>query len=147
MELKEGMYIRINGKKANDYFYHNWFGIKKIEHILAFKQEYMYCTKNDNGYYFDEVSKKMIEKASFDILDLIEEGDLLEIEYFSLRYEERVTKLFEVTYLDKRNIVFENSVNYFILRNKEFLKKDKGLKPIIKRIITKEQLDSVAYRI
>lgn len=130
MELKEGMYVRdIHGQ---------------IDKIIGFKGALIEFEKDLMGGYIDSND---FTKASFDILDLIEEGDLLEIEYFSLRYEERVTKLFEVTYLDKRNIVFENSVHYFILRNKEFSKKDKGLKPIIKRIITKEQLDSVAYKI
>lgn len=141
MELKEMMYVRFKDKNGNTY-------IRLITKLANEYPQKLYGIEIDKKvHYQNYLSQKNILKASFDILDLIEKGDLLDIEYFSPRYEERVTNLFEVTYLDRHNMVFENSMYYFTLKDKEFLKSGKALKPVIKRIITKEQLDSVAYRI
>ena len=87
-----------------------------------------------------------IVKASYNIIDLIEEKDLLEIEYFSLRYKERVTRLFEVTYKEGRFINLDNAKCQFMLIDNDWTDKDKELEPIIKSIITKEMLSSVEYR-
>ena len=130
MESKEGMYVRTNN------------GIGTIHRISGDK---IYSVKLNKGHIKKYVN--ILKEPSFNILDLIEEGDLLEIEYFSRRYKERVTRLFEITYLDEKYITLDNSRCNFTLTNKDFSKGDKKLKPIIKRIITKEQLDSVAYRI
>lgn len=128
MESKKGMYVRTNN------------GIGTIHRISGDK---IYSVKLNKGHIKKYVN--ILKEPSFNILDLIEEGDLLEIEYFSRRYKERVTRLFEITYLDEKYITLDNSRCNFTLTNKDFSKGDKKLKPIIKRIITKEQLDSVAY--
>lgn len=130
MKLVVGMYVRTNN------------GIGTIHRISGDK---IYSVKLNKGHIKKYVN--ILKEPSFNILDLIEEGDLLEIEYFSRRYKERVTRLFEITYLDEKYITLDNSRCNFTLTNKDFSKGDKKLKPIIKRIITKEQLDSVAYRI
>lgn len=130
MELKEGMYVRTNN------------GIGTIHRISGDKT---YSVKLNKGHIKKYVN--ILKEPSFNILDLIEEGDLLEIEYFSRRYKERVTRLFEITYLDEKYITLDNSRCNFTLTNKDFSKGDKKLEPIIKRILTKDQLDSVAYRI
>lgn len=130
MKLIVGMYVKdIHGR---------------IDKIIGFKGALIEFEKDLIGGYID---CNDFTKASFDILDLIEEGDLLEIEYFSRRYKERVTRLFEITYLDEKYITLDNSRCNFTLTNKDFSKGDKKLKPIIKRILTKEQFGSVAYRI
>lgn len=128
MESKKGMYVRTNN------------GIGTIHRISGDK---IYSVKLNKGHIKKYVN--ILKEPSFNILDLIEEVDLLEIEYFSRRYKERVTRLFEITYLDEKYITLDNSRCNFTLTNKDFSKGDKKLKPIIKRIITKEQLDSVAY--
>lgn len=130
MELKEGMYVR------------DIYG--RIDKIIGFKGALIEFEKDLMYGYIDSND---FTKASFDILDLIEEGDLLKIEYFSQRYAERVTRLFEVTYLDGKCIILENFKCYFILKNKKFSEKDKLLDPVIKRIIAKEQYDSIEYGI
>ena len=130
MKLVVGMYVRTDN------------GIGTIHRISGDK---IYSVKLNKGHIKKYVN--ILKEPSFNILDLIEEGDLLEIEYFSRRYEERVTRLFEITYLDEKYITLDNSRCNFTLTNKDFSKGDKKLDPIIKRIITKEQLDSVAYKI
>ena len=64
MELEIGMYVRtLNGKI--------WI-IKSQQAISGHKKD--------------------IINASYNIIDLIEVGDLLKIEYYSLRYNERVNR-------------------------------------------------------
>lgn len=141
MELKEMMYVRFKDKNGNTY-------IRLITKLANEYPQKLYGIEIDKKvHYQNYLSQKNILKASFDILDLIEEGDLIEIEYFSPRYKGRVTRLFEVAYLDEKYITLENSRCDFMLTNKKFSKGDEELEPMIKRIITKEQLDSVAYRI
>lgn len=130
MKLIVGMYVR------------DIYG--RIDKIIGFKGALIEFEKDLIGGYID---CNDFTKASFDILDLIEEGDLLTIEYFSLRYKERVTRLFEITYLDEKYITLDNSRCNFTLTNKDFSKGDKKLNPVIKRIITEQQLDSIAYGI
>ena len=82
-------------------------------------------------------------KASHNIINLIEEKDLLEIEYFSLRYEKRVTRIFEVTYKEGRFINLDNAKCQFMLIDNDWTDNDKELEPIIKSIVTKEMYSSV----
>ena len=94
--------------------------------------------------YYDEVD---IIKASHNIIDLIEEKDLLEIEYFSLRYKKRVTRLFEVTYKEGRFINLDNAKCQFMLIDNDWTDNDKELEPIIKSIVTHEQMEQMAYKV
>ena len=99
---------------------------------------------NDNGYWFNEEN---IIKSSPNIIDLIEEGDLVKIEYYSLRYEERVTRLFEVYYKDNKFMNLGNTKCEFMLVDGDFNDKDKKLEPIIKSIVTKKQFERMEYKI
>ena len=94
-----------------------------------------------------ELYDEDILKASYNIIDLIEEKDLVEIEYFSLRYNERVTRLFEVSFKEGKYIYLSNAKCEFMLINGEFNEVDKELKPIIKTIVTKEQFKSCMYKV
>lgn len=88
-----------------------------------------------------------IIKSSPNIIDLFEEHDLVVIEYYSLRYNERVTRLFEVNYKDKEFMTLKNAYCDFMLRNNKFNDEDKKLKPIIKSILTHEQFESMEYKV
>ena len=92
-------------------------------------------------------AKHQIINTSPNIIDLFEEHDLIVIEYYSSRYKERVTRLFEVAYRDKEFMTIKNAYCDFMLRNNEFNDKDKKLKPIIKSIVTKEQFESMEYKV
>ncbi len=103
----------------------------------------------EGKWFFDDYYwyNKDYIKSSPNIIDLIEEGDLVKIEYYSLRYEERVTRLFEVYYKDNKFMNLGNTKCEFMLVDGDFNDNDKQLKPIIKSIVTKEQFDSMEYRI
>lgn len=98
----------------------------------------------NNGVDFD-YAKEIIIKSRPKIIDLIEENDLLKIEYFSLRYNKRVTRLFEVDYMDDKFMCIKNSYCDFMLVNKEFNEDDKELNPIIKSVLTHEQFEAMKY--
>ena len=93
------------------------------------------------------IKQKNIILSSPNIIELFEEHDLVVIEYFSLRYKERVTRLFEVDYKDKEFMTLKNAYCDFMLRNNEFNDEDKKLKPIIKSIVTKEQFSTMEYKV
>ena len=99
--------------------------------------------------YIDFCTESELEeyKSSPNIIDLFDEHDLVVIEYYSLRYNERVTRLFEVTFKDNEYINLSNAKCEFMLVNGEFNKGDKELNPIIKSIVTKEQFESMEYKV
>ena len=116
-----------------------------ISHITKVCEETKTVMLYGNGV--TQYPFKEIEKASYNIIDLIEERDLLEIEYFSLRYEKRVTRLFEVTYKEGIFITLDNAKCRFMLTDNDWTDNDKELEPIIKSIVTKEQFSSIEYRL
>ena len=137
MKLEVGMYVRL----VNDV--EDIVVINKIANVF----ETTILTENDGSIYQGEYTKENVVKASYNIIDLIEEKDLLEIEYFSLRYEKRVTRLFEVTYKEGRFINLDNAKCQFMLIDNDWTDNDKELEPIIKSIVTKEMYSSVKYRL
>ena len=137
MKLEPNMYVRL----VNDV--EDIVVINKIANVF----ETTILTENDGSIYQGEYTKENVVKASYNIIDLIEEKDLLEIEYFSLRYEKRVTRLFEVTYKEGRFINLGNAKCQFMLIDNDWTDNDKELEPIIKSIVTKEQFSSMEYRL
>ena len=103
---------------------------------------------NENGVeYTSEYSKDDIIKSSPNIIDLIEENDLVKIEYYAPSYEERITRIFVVDFKNKNDIAFENShCNLNIFDNK-WSNNDIKLNPVIKGIITHEQIESMEYKV
>lgn len=142
LELRENMYVR------------NCYGrIAKIEYIednTAYCDNWLYQSYEDHITFInldDEDDIDEILKTSYNIIDLIEEKDLLEIEYFSLRYEKRVTRLFEVTYKEGRFINLDNAKCQFMLIDNDWTDNDKELEPIIKSIVTHEQMEQMTYKV
>ena len=132
-KLEPNMYVRT--KRGT---FDRFMTSKKIESLTWYTFEDRGSITNPENY---------IIKASHNIIDLIEEKDLLEIEYFSLRYEKRVTRLFEVTYKEGRFINLDNAKCQFMLIDNDWTDNDKELEPIIKSIVTKEMYSSVKYRL
>lgn len=137
MKLEVGMYVRYKPLLSSKYVKIN--KIKEIEE----KENCLHILLEDK----DLITEKYLIKASYKIIDLIEEKDLLEIEYFSLRYEERVTRLFEVIYKEGRFINLGNEKCQFMLIDNDWTDKDKELEPIIKSIVTHEQMEQMAYKV
>ena len=136
------LYVREN-LKPNDYVKLNTGEITRSMNISPIKGNKVYYANGDD-YWFDISA---VRNFSSNIIELLEENDLLKIEYFSLRYKERVTRLFEVTYKDNKNINLDNEKCSFMLTNNEFNDEDKKLKPIIKSIVTHEQFSQMEYKV
>lgn len=135
MELKEKMYVRTS------------IGIKKIDHIDYKKTvwKYLYKANEDNEFY--ALSDNDIINASLDIIDLLEEGDLVGIEYYSTQSEEKVTRLFEVDYKYGKSMNLMNSHFQFLVLDGKFSKKSEEFEPVIKTIVTKEQIKQISYKV
>ena len=87
-----------------------------------------------------------IIKHSPNLIDIIEDGDFCKIEFYSPSYEKRRTRIFEVSKIDEY-ITFENMHCDFFMINGEWSNGDKELNPVIKSIVTKEQFESVSYKV
>lgn len=121
MELKVGMYVRIDGRNANSIKYHSWFMIDKIRHISNEKSKYKYYIKEDIDGYCFAVSNKMIAKASFNIADVLEAGDIA----YMLAYGIPVLKP-----------ISESDILEIKLGNFQVI-----------RVATKEQFESMSYKV
>lgn len=136
MKLEIGMYLR------------NYYGqIAKVEYIVddvAYCDNWLYKSCSDT---FDSIKLEEIEKASFNIIDLLEERDLAEIEYYSPRIEKRISRLFEVNHKDEKYMSFTNFHFQFIIFDGNFSKKSEELNPVIKAVITRKQLDGELYKV
>ena len=90
--------------------------------------------------------KELINYSEFrysnNILDLLEEEDLVRIEYFSPRHNKRITRLFIVDEIsnDRRFITINNVHMHFLISENDFLGNDKKLEPTIKSFIPREKL-------
>lgn len=118
-KLEVGMYVRFN--------YHRVtvpIQISKIKekHYEDIERYYYYLTDNELV-----ISEAQILKASFDIIDLIEVGDVITT----------INLCGEVTKIDK-----ENNKIYTTCYDGEYCHKED-----IKTVVTKEQFESMSYRI
>ena len=170
MELKEGMYVRTDKGyifKIKEFKKHYTKGTRKLDFCKVIQVEENYLLLDGKQCEFiesvdysippcypsDEELEKIksnILKASYNIIDLIEEKDFCEIEFYSERYKERVKRIFEVGYVargEQSHISFENAHCQLDIINGEWSKHDKCLNPKIKSIVTKEQFESMSYEI
>lgn len=136
MELKEGMYVRFKDNKGIQY-------IGKLININEYREP---CFKYaiEVNWYDDYIfiGDEDILKASFNLIDLIEYMDLLEIEGSIKIYgENKTVALFNPVRCDGFTL-FEDGTHCIIL-NLDYLVDVKDLK--IKSVLTKEQFDSMKY--
>lgn len=136
LDIKKDMYIRtkdgIIDKVIFDYNGHCAGRNCDCNHIS--------CVQN----YYEEDA---VIKASFDIIDLLEEWDLVEIEYYSSQSKERVTRLFEVDYKYGKSLNLMNSHFQFLILDGKFSKKSEEFEPVIRMVTTKEQIEQISYRV
>ena len=96
----------------------------------------------DNFKVFDEVA---VYKHSKNIIDLIEDEDIVILEYKSPKYRERITRRFEVSKIDN-DISFENAHCNFRCKIGDKKIKDNICKNIkIKSVVAKEQFKNIEY--
>ena len=131
MELKEGMYIRYQGE---------------IDQIIDVVIDENNSKLNRVYTNFAVVDFDKIENASFNLIDLVEYMDLLEIENPVKIYgENREVSLFKPVRCDGFT-KFENGTRFIILNlDYLYLVDVKDLK--IKSILTKEQFEANKYTV
>lgn len=143
--MKVGDYVRTRKGYIAKYK-----GIEKCNNIDGESEDWFIFDGTIIDDYGDrapvEINKSYFIKSSPNIIDLIEKDDLLKIEYYSLRYEQRVERLFEVAFKEDNYIVLENTHCDFRIIDGEWLENDKELQPIIKSILTKDQFLQMEYR-
>ena len=131
-EIQVGDYVRTkNGK------------IRKLISVVA---QYYILDK------FDITEKSQYElkdiiKHSKNIIDILEDKDFVKIEFYSPRYQERVTRIFEISRLEDKYITFENIHCDLFMVDGKWVNHDERLKPIIKSVVTHEQFNSIMYRV
>lgn len=94
-----------------------------------------------------EFVEEYVVKHSKNIIDLVEEDDIVILEYYVQKYRQRITRKFEVgiiygkIYFDNRHCSF-----WYDLENKKW-GNGKGFNPKIKSILTKEQYEKNSYKL
>lgn len=122
----------------------------KIGKIVHFEPRDKYPYSYDRVILDTEGHKRTtrnIIKCSEDIKDLIEENDLVRIEYYAPSYKEKITRIFVVDFKNENDIAFENSHCNLNIFDNEWSKHDIKLNPVIKGIITHEQIESMEYKV
>lgn len=113
--------------------------------------EYKYV-RLDNGeiILLDESNKDsdlLDGKYCKTITDLLEENDMVRIEYYSPKEDKRVNQLFQVESAigDNYYVILKNAYMNFIIKNNEFNHEE--LNPIIKTIIPNEKIKKIEYHL
>ncbi len=103
--------------------------------------------------YIRTVDGNIIEnnESGSRIIDILMNGDLVRIEYYSSRYKRRISRLFEVEVEGITNnrefIHLYNGHMDFLIANGNYLHQDLELKPVITAIFTVEKLESIKYNL
>ena len=125
-----------------------------IRKIIAVNKQGTYGYLCKGAYSVDKdykhslgISAKKIKKSSTDIINLIKNGDLVNIEFYSPKLNKRVTRLFEVNVIDCEMIEFVNYRCKLCVQNGKWMPEDKLLTPLIKSILTGEQFKEKEYKI
>lgn len=122
MKLEVGMYARLQNDAENIVI------INKIANVF----ETTILTENDGSIYQGEYTKENIIKASYNIIDLIEVGDII---------VDDTNRKLEVLLID----------NELMVRNAGLIYDNNYYLPIksiaIKSVITHEQMEQMAYKV
>ena len=116
--------------------------VLKVKDTVLWTDEFIdvFCRYNEGV-----IKKNDILKYSKNIIDLIEDEDIVILEYKSPKYRERITRKFEVSKIDD-DIRFENSHCDFRCKVGDKKITDMICKNIkIKSIVTKEQFKNIEY--
>lgn len=137
--MKVGDYVRLDRCQ----------GINKIEDFDEDRNKYILedVIGDEWGEETFLLDENDVINYSSNIIDLIEEGDFIKIEFFSNRYSKRLERIFEVDYVINKSICFENGHCQLNILDGKWSNQDEELNPIIKTIVTKEQFKSMEYKV
>lgn len=90
-----------------------------------------------------------IKNHSKNIIELLEDNDIVTLEYYVAKYRIRITRIFEISKVLKLNCIKFNNVNCDFSYNVEENKwiNGKGYNVKIKTILTKEQFEQNCYKV
>ena len=109
-----------------------------------FKSGNINCMTDKDGILYGN-QEKCCKIHSKNKIELLKDGDFVELEYKSSKYRKRITRVFEVSELDEY-IIFENYHCNFFCKKGDKKITDKTCKNIkIKSIVTHEQFESMKY--
>lgn len=144
-KIRVGTYIRLK------------YGIANVKAIIKSYEPYDVYELNKEIYeeetngYSDIAYPQEILKYSNIIQEILESGDIVEIEYsyYSVNKEIRKTEVFEVKRIDEENIYFEGiRIGQMFYSKGDWNSEDKERhKPVIKSIMTKEQFKKERYEV
>lgn len=138
--MKVGDYVRFDYHRVS-----TPIQIAKITETHYDNEDDSICYSTDIDLVIDE--SNLVKEPSPNIIDLIEENDLVRIEYYAPSYEERIIRIFVVDFKNENDIAFENSHCNLNIFDNEWSKHDIKLNPVIKGIITHEQIESMEYKV
>ena len=121
MKLEAGMYVRLENDVENIVI------INKIANVF----ETSILTENDGSIYQGVYTKENVIKASYNIIDILEKGDI--INYSGKKHE--ILLIDDELMVRNRGLIYDN--NYYL-----------PIKSIaIKSVITHEQMEQMAYKV
>lgn len=133
LEIELGEYIRTKQDGIKQ--------VKKIEYDKEYKENYYYF---DNVFGVWEID---ILKHSKNIIDLVEIGDLIVLEYYVVKYKKRIMRKFEI-FRNDNLISFENAHCSFLYNVEQKKWVDgSGYNVKIKQILTREQYEQNCYKV
>jgi len=128
MKLEVGMYARLQNDAENIVI------INKIANVF----ETTILTENDGSIYQGEYTKENVIKASYNIIDILEVGDVIKL-FMEDDIDEEDTNIFEliaINYNDNEIGVFNSDfqIEFFPIEN-------------LREILTHEQMEQKAYKV
>ena len=128
MKLEDGMYVRLQNDVENIVI------INKIANVF----ETTILTENDGSIYQGEYTKENVIKASYNIIDILECGDIIKL-FMEDDIDEEDTNIFEliaINYNDNEIGVFNSDfqIEFFPIEN-------------LREILTHEQMEQKAYKV
>jgi hypothetical protein len=128
MKLEVGMYVRLQNDAENIVI------INRIANV--FKTTIL--TENDGSIYQGEYTKENVVKASYNIIDILEVGDVIKL-FMEDDIDEEDTNIFEliaINYNDNEIGVFNSDfqIEFFPIEN-------------LREILTHEQMEQKAYKV
>lgn len=121
MKLEVGMYVRLENDVGDIVI------INKIAHVF----ETSILTENDGSIYQGVYTKENVIKASYNIIDILEVGDI--ISYSDEKHE--ILLIDDELMVRNTGLIYDN--NYYL-----------PIKSIaIKSVITHEQMEQMAYKV
>lgn len=106
-----------------------------------------YIRLDDGNILFESINDIKNIKTANNIIDLLEQGDFVRIEFLSLRETKKITRLFEVEYVapDRMYISLYNAHMNFTIYNGNFVEDE--FTPVIKSLITNEKIKNIEYKL